>query len=668
MSVLKKIVPIFSKTSSTTKMIGFSRSSGIQIERDPITLDPIEFTVNVEEITECKATDKVRIKLPNYSVVMNALFNQNQFEFFYMLNYKDSNLGWLNILTLKKEDPDVYVELSSSYFASYVNNRNSLRLRIEPFVTIKAASVSHEQEVCNISIAIDPDNTYLMLTGEAPTVSNFTVEGTSIDSAITGSFTMANASAWTVKAIKNGVVKAIKTGTSSNTSFTFNVGDLTEDGTYVFKVEVSDGVNTAEATKDVTLSQTAPIITSIEPSNILKNRTNPITISVTGENISTILVEVSQGGIVKHSSSSLTSTIAANVLNNGTATINVTATYQGIAYTKTTTRATNFTAYGKPQQPTLNVQPIYNTPKPVLGWRNNSEQVAYKCVIKEGDTDIVDTGAVTGTGSEYQYDQNLQSGHTYAIYLYIKNQYDLWSDPVSASFTVQYSSLSAPTFTLYSDSEHAKNVLVIASEQSTSFYYHEVYRRIKGTTQWQRISSNVAREQEVHDCECGAGIEYEYKVVAVSLLEAKTDSVIKSVKCDFHNTHISIANSSDSAVLDMDVSSNLTYTDDITFNVYAGQSKPDSTGGGITYATADLSCECEKDVFDKLMQYYKQPLLCVRDLSGIVLYGRITQPKVNFQACGLYNISFKFTECYNKEVDVNASDEPGYCYFIERTW
>ena len=501
-----------------------------------------------------------------------------------------------------------------------------------------------------------------------PEVNDLQVTGDSTDGNVVVSWNGIDVKNWTLNAILNGVVIASKTGTSENSS-TFTQGTFTQSGNYYFKLIATNGIS-KEFTVNKTINTVSPTVLNLEPSNVGKLRNNPIDVTFTGENISSWSLEVKQNGVVKHSDSGSTSrlsTIQANVLSNGQATITLTATYNGVGYTTTTTQTSTFDVYGKPEKPILNIQSEYMTPKPVFYW-SSSEQVAWRVVVSNGNVDVIDTGEQYGDSNSYKPSEPLENNTIYTIKVSIKNQYDLWSDYSTSTFMVSFSELAQPQFTLYTDSENAMNILVIESQEDTNFYKHIVYRREKGESSWLQIADNIGRIQTVSDCECAASVMYEYKVTAVSSIEGHTDSEIKSIACNFHNTHISIANTTDKVILNMDVETDVNNYDSITFEQYDGQDKPDSSDSGYNYAVVAINAEVDNDTYKALMRYWKEPLLCLRDRSGLLLYGRISQPSTNFKCYGLYNISFTFTECYNEGVELNAMDEYRYCYFIERTW
>lgn len=614
----------------------YSRIGWISFHGIDTTYLPDTVTIHLHSVDYQTNDAKLYHVLGDWTEDM-ATDNLPQYEYFTDISGK----GWIEITDVPKS----YLE-------------NGFRL-CSPYNIYSSTFHTHRME------GYEP---YIEYETRKPDISDFIVTGEL--SSVSCTWVQADCQRWKIEAVLNGVIEATLNGTTTPECTFTNL--LTKSGSYTFKLtcyyENEETIETAE----IALMQKVPTITSLEPNNVQKLRTNPTDITFSGENITTWDLSVIQNGVTKHTDSGTTvrtSTIQANVLSNGSATISLTATYQGTGYTTTATRTSSFTVYGKPEKPSFSVQSSYNTPKPMFSWSNNAEQVACRFIIETTDgTSVIDTGEKYGTANSYQPTISLANDTYYTAKLYIKNQYDLWSDVVSGTFLVAFAELSQPVFTLYADNENAMNVLVIESEEDASFSKHIVYRRKVGDTDWLKIADNVMRIQTIEDCECGANVTYEYKVTAVSDIEAYTDSEIKSISCNFHNTHVSVANTNDKVILNMEVESDVSYADDISFELYDGQDKPDSSSSGLGYASITVSAEVETEVYNKLMRYWKEPLLCLRDRSGLLIYGRITQPQVNFKCYGLYNISFTFTECYNEGVDLNGTDEYRYCYFIERQW
>lgn len=377
------------------------------------------------------------------------------------------------------------------------------------------------------------------------------ITGASIDDNITLNWSLDNQLGGSVKAYQNGNLIKNLTITSENT-VTFEPGSFVTTDYITVEVEVyKQGELYTSSTVITNITNTKPTITSLEPSNVQMLRTDIIPVTFTATNVTSWILDVKQNGVTKHSASGTNervSNIQANVLSNGSVTITLTCKYVGNGYTTTTTKEVSFIAYGKPESPTLIISNVYNTPKPLLQWVLSSEQVAYRVVIHHGEDVIIDTSAY-GNDSAYQVTDLLVNNNIYSISLYIKNQYDLWSDPVTASFEISFAELEPPVFTIYNDDDNAMNVLVIESPVSEDFYYHEVYRREKGTSKWLKIADNVNRVQTIKDNECKSNALYEYKVTAVSSLGAYTDSEIKECSCNFHNTHINVANSDQKVIL-----------------------------------------------------------------------------------------------------------------------
>lgn len=560
-------------------------------------------------------------------------------------------------------------EIDSTGIAYLINN-NTLHVYIDARIfSYNGDDPSNMQNLCTINLVANLGSSYIEYSVLEPQISDFTVTGDSIDSDVVCTWVQADVDSWVLQAIQNGVVAVTKTGTTTTTC-AITAGELTSGGNTIFKLTATKNTNSIVESKVVNLNYTQVTITSLEPSNVNKLRTNPIAVTFSGENITSWSLQAKQNGIVKYTAAGTTertSTILANVFDNGTVTLELTVTYSGVAYSNTASRTVTFTAYGKPTKPTLVVQAIYNTPKPLFTWANNLEQVAYKLKINTTTELVLDTGELYGTDSQHYCTTRLENNTDYTVTLNIKNQYGEWSDDEVKSFSTIYSELEPPQFNIYADNNNACIVLTIESNEDVDFAYHEVWRR-EATETWERVANNVGRIETVKDFECASNIAYEYKITAVSMSDTYSDSLIKSCMCSFADTHISIANTTNSVLLNMDVSDKVTYKDDINFISLDGIEKPKSYSGKINYGVIGINCLVEKDTHDKLKAYKNEPLLLMRDGLGLKMYGRLHNFNAQRFTFETYNVSFTFTETYNEEVNLNVSDESKSYEFVDRNW
>lgn len=136
------------------------------------------------------------------------------------------------------------------------------------------------------------------LTEPTASVSNFTVSGSRIDEAITCSWKMSNAYNWTVQAMQGGSVLASKSGTTETTC-TFNSGEITKGGDVTFRITVGNTWNSTY--HDTVKSLTIPTATikdfNVKGTSIDSN----ITCTWSQTDVYNWTVQAIQNGIVKAS-------------------------------------------------------------------------------------------------------------------------------------------------------------------------------------------------------------------------------------------------------------------------------------------------------------------------------------------------------------------------------
>lgn len=143
------------------------------------------------------------------------------------------------------------------------------------------------------------------LTEPTASVSNFTVSGSRIDEAITCSWKMSNAYNWIVQAMQGGSVLASKSGTTETTC-TFNAGEITKGGDVTFRITVGNTWNSTY--HDTVKSLTIPTATikdfNVKGTSIDSN----ITCTWSQTDVYNWTVQAIQNGIVKASKTGTSNT------------------------------------------------------------------------------------------------------------------------------------------------------------------------------------------------------------------------------------------------------------------------------------------------------------------------------------------------------------------------
>ena len=488
-----------------------------------------------------------------------------------------------------------------------------------------------------------------------PVITNLEITGANIDNQIIATWENEDVETWKLEALQNNIVVATLTGTTQNTA-TFTPGTIKKKGNTVFKLTATGGgaSTTSETTKILTWND--PFVSTLEPNNLNKLLSQSILVEFSGINISSWKYEAIQGAVAKYTTTGTTlrqSTIPPDIFSTGSVTSRLTVTYIPAWATspsdyRTVVKEVTFTAYGPPPNPTLNLSSIYNTAFPLFSWTASNEQMAWQLKVLDGVITVIDTGETVNTARQYQHNNPLENNKVYQAQLRIRNQYNLYSSWVSATFQVSYAELAQPTFNIYANHVDACIVLNIYNGDDENFYKSQVYRRETGTATWLQIADNLAQNDEFKDFECASGIEYEYKVRALSSELTYTDSDVKTMSVKFSYPRLSIAGTNDFIILDSNFEVGTSYNDGKSYQLYAGLSEPKESRSLTNYRVFEVKCSLKYSGLNNFMRIINtQGSLFLRDSKGLAVYGTVSLKSkgenVLFSYCSLV---FVFTETY----------------------
>ncbi len=472
----------------------------------------------------------------------------------------------------------------------------------------------------------------------------------------------------------------INTQTITGSSVSFAGGTLSE-GSYTFKVKdriiltIADmngrqlGFESTEATKDFTLSKIYPVIYALEPDGINQNRGNNITVTWSGANSHSFKLDVLQGGSVIKTFSGTTQTqllIPANSIPAGTTQLILYLTYNGVGYSTTVSKASEFLAYGNPSSPTQDGATLYNTAMPTFTWStaagSSDTPISWQLQLLQGTTVIEDTGEVLGNAQTYSVVTSLTNHTEYIVKVKVKNQFALWSDWSTKTITIEYTDLPQPTFEIV----YSKNsvVLNIQNTEHLMFKNSEVWRKESGSSTWVRLAYNLGRVTTYTDNTMQADTDYDYKVRSIASDGAISESVIKTAKTtmegfefvnveDFSNTftvYRDLANDN--------VAVGLTYNYNTDATVYAGNIGATIETDDIVYKTLSFEFELSFNDYNTLRKLLNSgKVILYRDERGHKcyghIYGNVVEKHVDFNG---YNISFSFIEVNFLEQDIYSGD------------
>ncbi len=513
---------------------------------------------------------------------------------------------------------------------------------------------------------------YIEYVKYTPVARDLDVIGTSIDSNIVCQWENEDVLSLKVEVLKNDILIATKTGTTENT-VTFVPGDINVTGKVTFKLTVYNGDSSNEYTKEVDLTGTQVKILSIEPNSIPQKLYNPIELKVIGENMTNIVIECVQNGVIKYSDTisnnlldTVTSTVLANTFTSGTVTLKVTATYQSTYYSNTTTQTVTFTAYGPPKTPILDVQSEYATPSPLISWTLDSEQIEYEVTLNG----VIVKDVYSSKINSYQCVD--LSNNTYnTIKVRIKNSYNEWSDYAIATFLVSFAELEQPLIHAYSDVQNTCITIVFSSVEQEQFLKHAIYRKKSTETTWQKMKDNLSRESKYSDYCCGSGISYDYKVRALSSIGTFRDSEIVQASVTLSNRVLSVPGED----IFIELTGFETINDslaDIAFNSNSsylgicGLTVPKRVSSTQKYKS--FSCKCcfeTQEAYENFLALEEKEILLYRDGKGEAFYCTIQITGTTDSLEYYKYISFVVTETYYSGVEY---DKPIYFGYSKREW
>jgi hypothetical protein len=413
----------------------------------------------------------------------------------------------------------------------------------------------------------------------------------------------------------------------------------------------------------------APSVIALEPNNINQNIELPINVSWSSQNQSTY--KLTLDGKVYTGTTAKNLIIPANIITSGTKTMTLEITYQGVGYTTTATKTVTFLAYGKPPVPTLLNKTIISTATPLIKW-SSTEQVSYDFKILKGSSNIVATGEVISTSQQYNVTTALENNTTYAIKLKVKNQYGLWSDYATGTFTTSFIVPNTPSISGFANITNGSIILNVETETSPEYKNTEIWRK-EPYGEWKRMAYNLAEVDAWEDSYVKSNTEYEYKARSIGQTGgvAESDPIALSTKVNYY-TFYNVEDLNNNIRFEYNARIKSRYNRNNALTMYAGCVAPSYETDDITYksyvmqfATKDYSH------IDKLASLLKSSkLLLYKDVKGNKAFGQIFgsfEPITD--DLEVTTIEFNFTELSFLEQDVYAGDNTGLKLLMwDGTW
>lgn len=493
-----------------------------------------------------------------------------------------------------------------------------------------------------------------------PNISNFIINGDCIDSQIICTWTQEHTTSWKVEAIKNNVVKSTKTGTSS-TSCTFEPGDLVEGGNYTFKITCYYNETSIEESEDVTLSYTQANASIIDIPGTNINVDEKLTISWVSENQTSF--SLSLDGKTYTGTTEKSITLPGGTISKGTKTINLTVTFSNSYYSNSDSIYTTFTAYGKPDAPTIKMKSIISSALPVIKWES-TEQTSYLVTIKKLLETIETSGETLSKEKTYQTVTTLENSTTYTVYVKVKNQYGLWSDETEFEFSTQFIVPNAPTIKSISNTTEGSIILNVSTdiEEDTEYKNTEIWKR-EPLGEWKRMAYNLSEVDVWEDFYVGSNVEYEYKARNIGKSGGISESdVITTSTVVKGYTFYSVENLNNKFLFKYDVDITPKLITNIVTNLFAGASAPQTITNNVMYWKYNISFKTtnRNDILNLINLMKTAKVLLFKDCRGHKIFGNVVgNPSLTESYLGIIKISIEFTETSFLEENVYRGNNTG---------
>jgi hypothetical protein len=200
----------------------------------------------------------------------------------------------------------------------------------------------------------------------------------------------------------------------------------------------------------------------------------------------------------------------------------------------------------------------------------------YQAQVLLISTIVWDSGEVAAITGQAQIGTALADNTNYTAQVRIKNQYDLWSDWATKTFTVDFEVPNKPSISIIEDLTRYSTRINISNptpDSAGGFAYNEIYRREVGG-EWIRIATNIARNSTYEDCTIASGQLYEYKVRTIGTY-GYIDSDTKFSKTKIKNPQIaSLTDKTLYVSLMYDPKRNISIGLERTLMSFAGRTQP----------------------------------------------------------------------------------------------
>lgn len=618
----------------------------------------IQATFDTTEITSLPDSASLTVNVTQASKSMQYGYDASKLTIYLALNSigKTHNLISFSTGTISKD-------LVESGLNKLVNSNSSTFSLYPDILSYNGSAQDYTKQIATMRLAIDTQEnqaTYLEYTITEPEIDSFTVKGTSIDSAITCSWTQEDVTSWVVQAIQNGNVVATKTGTTE-TSCTFKVGELNKGGSTTFKLIAKYADTSVEDSKTVNLSYTQAKATLIDIPGTTINIDEKFTIAWVSENQTSFSLVIDGKTYTGTAEKSIT--LPAGIIGKGTKKISLTVTFKNAYYSNSSSISTTFTAYGKPSTPVITNKSIISSALPYITW-TSTEQVAYSVTIKKLIANIETSGEVLSQAKYYQIVKALENNTDYKVIVKIKNQYNLWSDEAVFEFSTQFTVPNIPTLKAIADTTNGAIVLNVSTDVKNDSEYKntEIWKR-EPLGEWKRMAYNLSHNDAWSDFYVGNDVAYEYKARNIGQTGGISESnviIAHTVVKGYTLYNVEDLESKLAFKYDVEITPKL-ITNMVT-NLFAGAEAPQTSTDGVMYWNCSIAFKTlDRNDILKLIKLMKtSKVLLFKDCRGHKYFGNIIgNPSFPETDLKIISIQIEFTETSFLEQDVYRGDNTG---------
>ena len=652
----KKIYPTITGQTTISSSEGYTIYNRYNVNTDKVayqttnnlmklTYDTsiIKNVINAKVVTRIERVRKRATE--SWPVKVHALLYCNELS--YSKEFSETSAGYNNEISLNTEA------------LSVLESSNSLTLMAGTNATYTLLyEINSERWLVDVYFAMgNVEGNYIECVCIEPSITEFSVNGTSIDSQIVCSWTQEDVENWEVQAIQNNVVVASKTGTNA-TSCIFNAGELNKGGSTTFKLIAKYGEVSVEESTTVELSYTQAKATLIDIPGTTINIDKKFTIAWVSENQTSF--ELTVDGKTYTGTTEKSITLPANTISKGIKTISLTVNFKNAYYSNSSTISTTFTAYGKPSAPVITNKSIVNSALPCITW-TSSDQVAYLVTIKKLIETIETSGEILSQAKYYQVINALENNTSYKVTVKVKNQYGLWSNEAEFEFSTQFTVPNTPVITAIADTTNGAIILNVSTnvEDDTEYKNTEIWKR-EPLGEWKRMAYNLSSDDAWSDFYVGNEVEYEYKARNIGQTGgiSESDVIVASTVVKGYTLY-NVEDLESKLVFKYDVEITPKLITNIVTNLFAGANAPQTSTDGTMYWNCLISFKTTErnDIFKLIKLMKSSKVLLFKDCRGHKYFGNIIgNPSFPETELRIISIQIEFNETSFFEQDVYSGD------------